>query len=744
MFPLSAFRRRLTLLPPLLALLLIFAMIAPGAAPAFAQNGRKPAAGDKFEETSDVVAVEVPVNVVGRDGQPVRGLSAADFEIFDDGDRQEVTDFEVIDLSSTEAETRRMESERIEELGAAARRHFLLLFDLSFSSPTSILKARLAARDFLLRSLHPADLAAVATYSLEHGPKLVLTFTPDRAQLARAIDTLGLNNVLDARERDPLRFLIDPGTDLLPSGASSGIGGGAAAEVREQKDQAMSEQLRALTFAADKSQRAFEVSRITAYSRSLAEMARSLNAVQGRKHILFFSEGFDSRLLLGRGTGDKEPEQVVAGASQGSIQARAWADDSDTLYGNTGLQKGIGRMLEEFRRADSVIQAVDVGGLRGSGDAAGQGKVNGQEALFYMANETGGELFKDANDLGGQLDRVLTRTSVTYLLTFQRHDLKTDGDYHRLRVRVKAPQAQAARISYRAGYYAPRPFKELNALEKNLLASDSIISAASRRDVELSVLAAAFRANEEQAYVPVIIEIGGRSLLAGHAGDKLNLELYAYVADKEGKIRDFFTQAVSLDIKNGREALERTGIKYYGHIDLAPGDYQVRVLARNADTGRTGVEAVPLSIPTYAKAEPHLLPPMFIEGDPGWLMIREREGKDQQATVVYPFTVKGEPYVPAARPVLRKDRPVSLCLVGYNLGSDELKLEGQVTAADGKSLAGGRLSLVERTSTGINGLDKVLATFQPTGLQAGDYVLRVAVKSGNGRKEESSLPFVVQ
>lgn len=733
MYPLTAVRRRITLLPLLLVVCAICS--APFGAPPLA--AQKPSSTDRFEETSQVVAVEVPVNVVGRDGQPVRGLTAEDFEVFDGGDRQVITDFEVVDLSSTEEMTRRMEMQRIEELGAAARRHFLLLFDLSFASPTAILKARLAARDFLLRSLHPADLAAVATYSLEYGPKLVLTFTPDRAQLARAIDTLGLQNAFDARDRDPLRFLIDPGNDLLRTSASSGLSGGASAEIRAQRDQMLSDQLRALTFSADQSERAFQVGRITSYSRSLAEMARALNAVQGRKHILLFSEGFESRHLVGDAV---EAEEDSINSMRGNTLSFV---DTDSRYGNTGLQKDISRMLEEFRRADSVIQAVDVGGLRSSSDAIGQKRVNGQESLFYMANETGGELFKDANDLGDQLDRVLTRTSVTYLLTFHRSDLKHDGDYHRLRIKVKSPEAQGARVSYRAGYYAPRPYQELNALEKNLLAADSIIHAESRRDVELGVLAAPFRANEVQAYVPVIIEISGRGLLAEHKGDKLNLELYAYVADKEGNIRDFFTQSVGLDIKNGRAALERTGVKYYGHLDLAPGDYQVRVLVRNADTGRTGVEAVPLSIPAYAKAEPHLLPPLFMEGDPGWLMIREREGKDQQATVVYPFTVKGEPYVPAARPVLRRDRSVSLCLVGYNLGSEDLKLEGRVVAADGQALSGGRLSLVERTATGISGLDKMIATFQPTGLQAGSYVLRVAVKSPNGSEEASSLPFVV-
>src|SRR5678809_85710 len=43
-----------------------------------------------FEETTDVVAVEVPVNVVGRDGLSVRGLQAADFEVFDEGQQQKI------------------------------------------------------------------------------------------------------------------------------------------------------------------------------------------------------------------------------------------------------------------------------------------------------------------------------------------------------------------------------------------------------------------------------------------------------------------------------------------------------------------------------------------------------------------------------------------------------------------------------------------------------------------------------
>ena len=93
------------------------------------------------------------------------------------------------------------------------------------------------------------------------------------------------------------------------------------------------------------------------------------------------------------------------------------------------------------------------------------------------------------------------------------------------------------------------------------------------------------------------------------------------------------------------------------------------------------------------------------------------------ASFVYSFTVKGEPYGPAARPVLAAGGRADLCLVGYNLGSS-LVVEAEVRAADGGQLPGtersaARVALVERTATGIAGFDKLIATFDPAGLSAG-------------------------
>jgi VWFA-related protein len=713
-------------------------MVSMAAAPL---QAKEPARGQApaFEGTSQVVSVAVPVNVVDRDGQPVRGLTVDDFEVWDGNEKQKVSSFEAVDLKALDAAREAAGPgavQHLPELDSGARRHFLFLFDLTFSTPTSILRARLAARDFVLRELHPSDLAAVATYTLESGPKLVVTFTPDRAQLARGIDTLGMRHALQEGKTDPLRFIIEEGFN--PSAASSGI----ADANRSVRDQILYEQLQSISLFNERSERSYEVSRITQFTRSMSEMAKALNAVQGRKQIVLFSEGFDSRLLIGRDTTDADTDfdnRNIAGGF-------SYLVDNDARYGSTPLQNEVGRMLAEFRRADCIIQAVDIGGLRDRTDATQRPQVKGEDSLFYMAHETGGELFKDANDLGQQLGRLLTRTSLTYVLTFERSDLANDGGYHRLRVKVPKLPA-GSRVSYRTGYYAPRPFKELAPLERNLLASDHIAAGTPRHDLAMNVLLAPFRSSPAQAYVPVILEVAGRSLLAGQNGDKVNVEIYAYASDAQGQMKDFFTQRVGFDVAKGRKAFEETGLKYYGHLDLPPGDYRVRVLVRNAQTGHTAVESVQVNVPTYVEAQPVLLPPFFIDKGSRWLMLRETEADAAgtgNASVVYPFTVAGEPYVPSARPVLRGADKARLCLVAYNLGQGEVSLQGQVVSADGKPSPVQRLAMVQRTATGISGLDKMLATFDPSGLSSGDYVLQVAVTDPRtGRKEKSSLPFQV-
>ncbi|MGH9465070.1 MAG: hypothetical protein ACRD0X_05450, partial [Thermoanaerobaculia bacterium] len=124
-------------------------------------------------------------------------------------------------------------------------------------------------------------------------------------------------------------------------------------------------------------------------------------------------------------------------------------------------------------------------------------------------------------------------------------------------------------------------------------------------------------------------------------------------------------------------------------------------------------------------------------------MVREKAPQFER-TVVYPFTVNGEPYVPSARPLLARDDPAQVCLVAYNLG-EEAAVDGRVVAADGSVIASARLGEVERTVTGIDGLDKFLTTFDPGTLTVGTYTLQVALTDRRtGSTQTNSIPFSVQ
>ena len=127
------------------------------------------------------------------------------------------------------------------------------------------------------------------------------------------------------------------------------------------------------------------------------------------------------------------------------------------------------------------------------------------------------------------------------------------------------------------GYYAPRPLAERSAEERRLNAAGLIVGGREGGELDAWVLAAPFRAEGERAYVPVLIEIGGAALLAGNRSGQVPTELYAYAIDSEGSIEDHFTHALVLDVEKVGSALSQSGVKFWGHFDLPPGDYVLDV-----------------------------------------------------------------------------------------------------------------------------------------------------------------------
>jgi VWFA-related protein len=724
---------------------------APAAAPAAAR-------AQAFSETAEVTVVQVPVQVV-RGGEPVRGLTAADFEVYDGRRKQAVTGFEVLDLAARQGPA-------VASIPPTLRRHFLFLFDLSFSEPKSLIKARQMVRD-MLPSLHASDLVAVATYSSANGPRLVLGFTSDRRQVLKAVEHLGLPQLMD-RNPDPLSLVV---ADLK---AELKAGGGAANDRLANALDAIEGSAR----MSDRANRQQQLGVVRAFSASFADLARLLASVHGRKEVIYLSEGFDTSLLQGT-----EDQKEQADMAERSLRGDVASIDSEKRFGDTGGMNVLEKMLEEFRRSDCIIQAVDIGGVRANVQAGTQSgaapvRPSGEGSLFAMAHDTGGELYRNFNDLGTAMGQMLKKTSITYVLTFQPDEVKRDGSYHKLRVELKGSAGKGADLFFRPGYYAPRPYGQRSAREKLLAAAEEVVGGGDAGSVGLAVLVAPFRRMEtpagseaaagaaaaaapavpggqgtpapiSRAYVPVVIESEGAGLLAGSQGDALPAEIYAYAIDSAGAIQDFFTQSMRLDLAKLAPALRQGGLKFFGHLDLPPGEYNVRVLVRNGSTGAYGLRAQPLVVPAFGQPGPVLLPPFFPEAPGRWVMVREapRDKQSQQGQgqePPYPFVVQERAYIPSSRPVLAAGQEAAVALVGYNLPAGGLKAQARVLAVDGTDLGEGDLKIGRRESPDATGEDRLTATFRaPQGLSPGEYQLVIVLTDAQGVAHNSATRFVV-
>ncbi len=685
-------------------------------------------AQDRFSDSADVLVVEIPVQVI-EDGRPVRGLTADDFEVLEGRKRQPIVGFDAIDLTLTGDDPT-----AVQAMPVAVGRHFLFLFDLSFSSPASVLRAREAAQDLVARSLHPSDLAAVATYSSSQGVRIPLSFTSDRDQLHAAIETLAMPELVDGVQ-DPLGLvLLDEANvtrDDLDTGLEStgGAGIGAAGVDADAEIRAVLESIeREVDIATNRNS-------VLALTSSLQELGQLMGAVDGRKHVVYLSEGFDSSIVLGTRGSTLDEQRRIVEQNEAAMRGEVWSVDSNERFGDSSTQNQLTQMLQTFVDSGSTIEAVDIGGLRADGGV--ERRKSSDDALFYIANETGGELYRNFNDLGQAMGEMLERTSVTYLLAIQPEKVKYDGKYRRLKVRLKDGD-RGVRIVHRPGYFAPRPYAELSPAERRLATAEQILSGREGGTVATSVLAAPFEYGPSSAYVPVLVEIDGEDFLAGHRGEALPTELYVYAIDAEGKVRDFIAQAMALDLAKTEGMLRQNGFKFWGNMELPPGDYSIRVAARNSASGASGTAVTSVRVPDF-DGEGVLLPPMFPEPPGTWLLGRESGAENDPYP--YPFLLDGQPYIPAARPLLRANGRAQVSLIGYGLGESSLAARAELFSIDGEAVPGAvSLTLDARPSTEAAGLDRLVASLEAADVAPGDYSLVVTVRDNDtGATQSSSI-----
>ncbi len=245
----------------------------------------------------------------------------------------------------------------------------------------------------------------------------------------------------------------------------------------------------------------------------------------------------------------------------------------------------------------------------------------------------------------------------------------------------------------------------------------------------------------DKAIVPLFVEIDGPTFLETNQRSTARVEIYAYALGAEGQVVAFLAEVFALDVRELGEAVWQSGLKYYGHLDLPPGEYRLRVLVRNYQSGAAALREIALTVPTFD--QPHVLP---IFQPPSardvWLAVHEWDSPAE-----YPLWVGERAVSPAARPVLVAGRKSQAQVLAYGLpgqaaqGRIELLPAGisKQSAVDASPVATATLEATRPPSTAKP--EAIAVVFETPQVTPGDYALRVVL---NGATSATVPVFVLQ
>jgi hypothetical protein len=252
------------------------------------------------------------------------------------------------------------------------------------------------------------------------------------------------------------------------------------------------------------------------------------------------------------------------------------------------------------------------------------------------------------------------------------------------------------------------------------------------------------------ATVAVVLEIPGPALLAGDRREKSGVEIYVYASDPNNRLVDYFVQSLGMDLSTGRDRLEAGGMRYFGILALPPGDYRLRSLVRNAETGRMGFQLGSVHVPNFSQREPYVLAPIFLEAPGSWITVRGQGSGGSGASGEPPAPLfaglAGENAVPSAMPKLTPGSASRMCLVAYHFGAaEQFKFGAQLLDATGLPLSGGALEVLGKSTEDADGKRVFLLSFTPPeGLAPGRYGLRIFLQdAATGQARQASAPFTI-
>jgi VWFA-related protein len=530
--------------------------------PAEAQAQTKPPASP-IRVTSELVLA----NVVVRDkkGNLVRDLKEEDFTLFEDGKKQQIStfDFENVDqLETAGGAEKTVTGEAAETAGPAGvlkksdapvmnardRRVIVLYFDFSAMEPDQIDRCVDSAKKYINGQMRPADI--VALVSLSTNMRVDLDFTDDKTKILSVLSSYSSGS--------------GEGFAMGDTGSAEGAAETGGSFTPDDTDYN--------TFSADWKLLA------------LQSTMQALGKIEQKKSLIYFSNGISQT-----GTDNQSALRAATAAA---------------VKNNVSIYPVDVRGLQAFPPGGEAQNASLHGQSAYNGAAVLNdlsGNAASQETLSTLAADTGGKAFFDSNDFSGVFTQVQKDSSAYYVLGFTSTNPLKDGHYRRLKVVVNRADVK---LEFRPGYYAGRDYQHLNRADREAQLEDELAAELPQTDVPLYAGTAYFRQDDSHYYLAVSLVVPGSQIPFVQEKDKDNatIDIIGEVRLGEkgrvpvGQLRDTVRLAV-----DSAQQVRRKNVQYNTGFVLAPGNYHLKFIVRENQTGRMGSFETDVQVPDLRK-----------------------------------------------------------------------------------------------------------------------------------------------
>lgn len=625
----------------LLATLFCLVAIAQNSQP---QQPKPTSSKDQDTLRIETELVQIDLVVTNKQGKLVHNLKREDFELYEDGKKQSLTHFAVGTAKQPArwltTEKKRPANSTSNETAATTEpsgRYIVLAVDDYHLSAGNLAFVKRALNKFIAEQMVAGDKIALVATSGNVG--LFQQFTDERDVLERAINRLTMQekNVVDANS---IPRITEHQAELIEFGD------------REALELAVSDLMRREgSVAAQSGQQQGQQSRQASQSRQSGSGAQN-QAAQTAAAVREMMEGrvrSQARMVLAM---SGNYTQATLGTLEGVIRnlrpltgrkLMVLLSDGFFIGGNSVHSKlyDIRRLTDAATRAGVVIYSIDARGLVAfnlSGDAGSQSEIDPtligaqsriemsaiaakRDGLGLLAEETGGSLFYNSNDLNLGLQRVMDANETYYVLAYEPPESRRDGQFHKIEVRIA--NHPELKVRTRNGYFSPDdklakaekkaeekrleklkslpPEKQAQELkaenDKKMLAGIGSLFPLKDIPVEMAVDFLNFSANSG---VIINTHIEAQNLSFDEVKDRRQsvIEMSAVLFDERGKVAANFSERININVKpENLERILRHGFNYRTLVELKPGFYQARLAIREEKTGRLGSIAGWVEVP---------------------------------------------------------------------------------------------------------------------------------------------------